>query len=113
MLVSQSLVVDAPAMMTSLLRVLDGSPFPRALWLENLDSSNTLTVKLESSNDGGITWVLIGTQFTILPGAVEFRALTAAGPLIRLSGSGSGELYVALARYQIPGVDAILTLLNL
>jgi len=112
MLVSQSVVVTVPTVEAALLRVLDSSPYPRAFYLHNLETANTLTIKVESSPDGGVTYTQVGATLAIAPGAMSPVWLVAAGPLIRLKGSGNGKMYVGLARFQ-QAIDPVLTIVNL
>lgn len=112
MLVSQALVVDVPASEDIIIRIPDATPFPRALFLQNQSSSNTLIIRIESSNDGGSTWTQVGDEEVILAGSVVGRWLVSAGPYLRLQGAGNGRLYVGLARFYVPS-DGILPLVSL
>ena len=102
MLVSQSIVVTVPTIDAVILNIPDTTPYPRGVWMENLDSTNTLVITIESSSDGGVTWVTVGAVESILPGLVASRWLSSVGPFIRIRGHGNGKLYFAMARYYKP-----------
>lgn len=102
MLVSQSIVVTIPASVAVVLNIPDTTPYPRGVWMENLDTTNTLVITIESSINGGVTWVTVGAVESILPGGVASRWLESTGPFIRIKGSGNGKLYFGMARYYKP-----------
>jgi hypothetical protein len=112
MLVAQSLVLDSVALESVLVQILDSSPYPRTLYLQNQSTSNTLTIKIESSTDGGHTWVQVGDTEIATPGYVVSRFLIGTGPMIRVKSSGIGRIYMGLARFQTV-TPAVLTILNL
>jgi len=102
MLVSQSIVVDVPTIDAVVLSIPDTTPYARGVWMQNLDTTNTLVMTIETSTDGGVTWVTVGSVLSILPGLVVGQWLTAVGPFLRIRGHGNGKLYFGMARFFKP-----------
>jgi len=102
MLVSQSIVVTIPAVDAVVLNIPDTTPYPRGVWMENLDTTNTMVITVEVSADGGTTWTVVGTPSTILPGGVAPLWLASVGPFLRVRGHGDGKLYFGMSRYYKP-----------
>ena len=112
MLVSQSIVVTIPSVDAVVLNIPDTTPYARGVWMENLDTSNTLVITIETSSDGGVTWTTVGDVESIVPGGVASRWLVAVGPFLRVRGNGDGKLYFGMARYYKP-VSVNLPLISL
>ena len=96
MLCSQSDTFDVPVALSTILQLRETNSFQRTLVLQNLTASD-IAAQIERSADGGSTWALIGTAFTV--GAVgggsdvqiQNISATYASNIIRIRCSGGGN----------------------
>lgn len=81
--------VTVPATPDSeLFRVLGAQANAVVLIFENLDPSNTLTWRLQSSPDG-TTWTDVASNATLAPGATVAPQVITGQPFYRMLGSGN------------------------
>jgi hypothetical protein len=101
MLATQSDVLDVPVSLSTILAIREGNSYQRSLFLRNL-SSSTLGVQIETSNDGGTTWAVVGTAFSLAAGELIVKEVAASVTgILRIRASGGGDdrdLEVAYAR---------------
>lgn len=101
MLVTQSDVLDVPVSLSTILTMRESSTYQRSLFLRNL-SASTLGIQIESSLDGGTTWALVGTAFSLAAGELIVKEVAASVTgILRIRASGGGDdrdLEVAYAR---------------
>lgn len=113
MLVAQSLVLTAPVSEAVVAKIPDTTPYPRGVWFRNLSGTNTLTIKVQSSDDGGTTWEEVGASpYTLLPNGVVGVWVQVAGPFLRIVAAGNAQFYMGLSRFYVPG-DVNLPLVSL
>jgi len=100
MLICQSDVFDIPASLTTVLNIRENNAYQRSLYFKNLLGSDTLAFQIETSADGGSTWTLIDTAFSLAAGAIVVKEITASNILrVRASGGGTDrDVYIAYAR---------------
>ena len=101
MLVSQSVVLDVPLVEENVAEIPDNTPYPRAMYFHNLHSS-PIEIKVQTSTDGGSTWVDVVTPTTLAPDEVLSAWVSNPGPQIRVRGAGGGPVYFGLARFVKP-----------
>ena len=89
MLATQQDTFDVPTGLTTLLTIRElGNGYQRSLWFENL-TADDLAIQLESSTDGGTTWALIGTAFTLGDSELIAKDVPAATVgIVRIRASG-------------------------
>jgi len=101
MLCTQSDVLDVPVSLSTILTMRESSTYQRSLFMRNLGTT-TLGIQIESSLDGGTTWAIVGTAFSLASGELIVKeiAATVTG-ILRVRASGGGDdrdLEVAYAR---------------
>lgn len=108
MLVTQTTVVNIPVSLSTVLTIRENNSWQRSLYFKNL-SASTLAIQLETSADGGTTWSIIGTAFSLAAGESIAKEISAAYPYIlriRASGGGSDrDLYIGYARMFADGAN--------
>lgn len=101
MLVTQTTVMDVPVSLSTIVTIRETNSYQRSFYLWNLYNA-TLSVQLEYSNDGGATWSLVDTAFSITAGSKEVKEVASTyGQLLRIRASGGGDdkdLYVGYSR---------------
>lgn len=96
MIVTQSDSFDVPAAQATILQLRETNSYQRTLLFRNLTASD-LSCQIEHSADGGTTWVVIDTAFTIsaIGGgsevAIKNISSTYAGSILRVRASGGGD----------------------
>lgn len=113
MLTTQSDIFAVPAALGIILQIREvSSGIQRTLLLQNLSSSD-LTVQIEESADGGSTWSIIDSAFTVgaAGGAdIAIKSIDSAN-ILRVRASGGGDdrdLYITYTRMH-EGCPAIWT----
>lgn len=101
MLVTQNQTFPVPASLSTILTIRERNTYQRSLFFQNLTSSS-LSISLEHSSDGGSTWEIVGTAFTLtaLTQTVKEVAATYSN-ILRIRASGGGDdrdLYIGFAR---------------
>jgi len=101
MVISSTDVFDVPVALDTILNVRENSSWQRSLFIKNLSSSD-LAIQLETSTDGGSSWSLIGTAFTLAAGEITVKEIPAENPnIFRVRASGGGDdrdLHITYAR---------------
>ncbi len=91
MITSQTGFFDVPAALATIVNIREVNSWQRSLFFEN-KSSSTLSIQMEHSADGGTTWSIIGTAFTLVAGAkIEKEISTTYPNQLRIRASGGGE----------------------
>lgn len=101
MMVTQSQLFDVPVSLSTIITIREGNTYARSLYFKN-QSSSVLAINIEHSSDGGATWTLVGTAFSLAAAAIAVKEITAAySNILRIRASGGGDdrdLFVAYAR---------------
>jgi hypothetical protein len=100
-LVTQSDVFDIPMSLSVVLNIRENNTYQRSLYFKNLLGADTLAFQIETSADGGSTWTLIDTAFSVAGGEIVVKEITAPNILrVRASGGGNDrDAYIAYARF--------------
>lgn len=101
MYVTQSQTFDVPVSLSTIVTIREGNTLQRSLFFQNL-TTDTLAIQIEHSSDGGATWALVGTAFSLgsLAQVVKEIASTYTN-ILRIRASGGGDdrdLYIAYSR---------------
>ena len=101
MIITQDDVLDVPVALATILTMREGSSYQRSLYFHNL-SSGTISIQIQSSNDGGTVWSLVGTAFSLTTGLLIVKEVAAAVTgILRIQASGGGDdrdLHIAYSR---------------
>jgi hypothetical protein len=101
MMVTQSQLFDVPTALSTIVTIREGNTYARSLYFKN-QSSGTLAIQIEHSSDGGATWALVGTAFSLATGVIVVKEVAATyANILRIRSSGGGDdrdLFIAYAR---------------
>ena len=101
MMCTQSQLFDVPASLTTIVTLREGNTYARSLYFKN-QSSDTLAIQIEHSSDGGATWAIVGTAFSLAAAAIAVKEVAATySNILRVRASGGGDdrdLFIAYAR---------------
>jgi len=101
MLITQTDIFDVPASLSTVVNIRENNSLERSLFFDN-KSSATLSIQIETSADGGTTWSLVGTAFSLTAGSQTVKEIAASYPnQLRIRASGGGDdrdLYIGYAR---------------
>lgn len=91
MIATQGDVFDVPVALGTILTIREPASYQRSLYFRNI-SSNTLAVQIEESDDGGSSWSIVGTAFSLGAGIILVKevAATVTG-ILRIRASGGGD----------------------
>lgn len=91
MLVTQHDIFDVSSGLTTILTIREANSYARALYFRNL-SSSALSLQIEHSADGGTTWAIVGTAFTLAAGLLIVKDVASTyGQILRVRASGGGD----------------------
>ena len=91
MVVTQSDLLDVPASQGTVLTIREGSSYQRTFCFTNR-SAVTLAIQIEESLDGGATWSVIGTAFSLGAGLLVVKEIPATSTgILRVRASGGGN----------------------
>ena len=99
MLVTQSDVFDVPISLSTILTIRENNTYERSLYFKNLTASD-ISIQIETSADGGSTWSLVDSAFTLSANTIEVKQIEVTN-ILRLRASGGGDdrdIYLAYAR---------------
>jgi hypothetical protein len=84
--------MNVPVSLATILTIRENSAgYQRSLFFENI-SSDTLSIQIQESTDGGATWVLIGTAFSLAAAAKIVKEISSANSnILRIQASGGGD----------------------
>ncbi len=107
-LLVQGDIFDVPSAEATLFTLREANGFPKVLFFENL-TSNTITIRLQESGDGGATFINLGATFDLGPAgggaAVEVKKEDTTN-IIRVRGSGGAndrDVLINTGRYYLTG----------
>ena len=101
MLATQSTTFDVNTGLTTILTIRETNSYQRTLYFRNL-TTDALAVQVECSMDGGTTWSVVGTSFTLASLVSQVFGVPAINSgILRVRASGGGndrDLEIAYAR---------------
>jgi len=102
MIITSSDVLDVPVALATVLTIREANSYARSVFLHNLTSGSDLAMELQYSNDGGTSWSIIDTAFTLAAGELITKEIESTyGQILRLRASGGGDdrdLHITYAR---------------
>jgi len=91
MIATQTGLFDVAAALATVVNIRETNSWQRSLFFEN-KSSGTLAIQIETSADGGTTWSLVGTAFSLTTGSrVTKEVSTSYLNQLRIRASGGGD----------------------
>ena len=90
--VTQGQVFDVPASLSTIVTIRENSSgYQRSLAFQNL-TTDSLSIQIEVSNDGGSNWSLVGTAFTLGSLTLVAKEIAASYTnILRVRASGGGD----------------------